>query len=118
MGPNDTLPLTAVVRGSVAERIHRGAYVAVSATGDIVYARGNPHEGVQGVGVPELGIGIAVKVADGDGTTRSAATVRALMAVAGDLLGREALTRLWDECCPPVRTLRGDVVGKVEWLDE
>ena len=74
--------------------------------------------GVYGIGLPELGIGIALKVEDGDATTRSATAIRALRHIAEDELGKTALDRLWEELCPPIRNYRREVVGEVLWIGD
>jgi len=74
--------------------------------------------GVYGIGLPEEGIGIALKVEDGDALTRSAVAIQALRRVAGEHLGREVLDALWAEFCPPQRNLRGEQIGEVRWLGD
>lgn len=74
--------------------------------------------GVYGIGLPALGLGIAIKVEDGDALARSAVVIAALRRVAEDHLGTETLEALWSEFCPPPRNLRGEVVGEVRWLGD
>lgn len=74
--------------------------------------------GVYGIGLPMLGLGIAIKVEDGDALARSAVAIEALRRVAGNHLGTETLDALWTEFCPPPRNLRGEIVGEVRWLGD
>ena len=74
--------------------------------------------GVYGIGLPELGLGIALKVEDGDGVTRCATAIQALQRVAGEHLGQDVLDALWSEFCPVQRNLRGELIGEVRWIGD
>lgn len=74
--------------------------------------------GVYGIGLPELGLGIALKVEDGDAVTRCAIAIQALRRVAGEHLGRDVLDGLWAEFCPVQRNLRGEHIGEVKWIGD
>jgi L-asparaginase II len=84
--------------------------VLIEETGGAVLAK-TGSEGVHAVAVPELGLGIAVKVEDGAQRAQYAATLR-LLQVFGAL--DEQLTPRLDEYMRrPIRTSRGEQVGEV-----
>lgn len=68
-------------------------------------------EGVHSVGVPELGIGIAVKVDDGAQRAQFPAVIRILQQF--DVLPASLPARLEDFLRRPVRNTRGEVVGEI-----
>jgi L-asparaginase II len=68
-------------------------------------------EGVHCVGVPEQGIGIAVKVDDGAQRAQFPAVLRVLQAF--DVLPAELSPRLAEFFRRPVRNTRGEVVGEI-----
>jgi L-asparaginase II len=68
-------------------------------------------EGVHSVGVPELGIGIAVKVDDGAQRAQFPAVIRILQQL--DVLPASLPARLEDFLRRPVRNTRGEVVGEI-----
>jgi L-asparaginase II len=69
-------------------------------------------EGVYGLGVPDRGVGIAVKVEDGAKRAAEIALLRLLDAMSLlDDAAREALSP-W--LTPPVRNTRGEIVGHLE----
>lgn len=74
--------------------------------------------GVFGLGLPELGLGIGIKVEDGDGVTRNATVIQALRRVAEDHLGADFLDGLWRRFCPAVYNLRGELVGETKWIGD
>lgn len=74
--------------------------------------------GVFGLGLPELGLGIGLKVEDGDGVTRNATVIQALRHVAEDHLGADLLDGLWARFCPAVYNLRGELVGETKWIGD
>lgn len=69
-------------------------------------------EGVYGAGVPEQGIGIAIKVEDGARRGSDAALVRVLEAVG--LLSDVELEALDSFRRPEIRNTRGEVTGRIE----
>jgi L-asparaginase II len=100
----------------VAGRGRLDARLMESRPGKVVVKSGAA--GVYGVGLPELGLGIALKVEDGDGVTRCATAIQALRRVAGEHIGHDVLDALWSEFCPVQRNLRGELVGEVRWLGD
>ncbi|MAF12701.1 asparaginase [Candidatus Poribacteria bacterium] len=74
--------------------------------------------GVFGMGLPELGLGIGLKIEDGDGVTRNAAVIQSLRSVAEDHLGSEFLDGLWKRYCPAIYNLRGELVGETKWIGD
>lgn len=68
-------------------------------------------EGVHSVGVPELGIGFAVKVDDGAQRAQFPAVLRILQLF--DVLPASLPPRLAEFLCRPLRNTRGEVVGEV-----
>jgi L-asparaginase II len=74
--------------------------------------------GVFGLGLPELGLGIGIKIEDGDGVTRNAAVIQSLRSVAEDHLGADFLDGLWQRYCPSVVNLRGELVGETKWIGD
>jgi L-asparaginase II len=72
-------------------------------------------EGVHSFCVPELGIGAAIKVADGAVRAQHCAVIHLLQRL--DALPTELPPRLADFLRRPVRNTMGDVVGSVEPLD-
>lgn len=71
-------------------------------------------DGVQAIGVRSRGIGIAIRVADGNVRALLAATVEALQQFG--LLGDAAETPLAKYARPQIKNYRGTVVGRVEPL--
>ncbi len=71
-------------------------------------------DGVQAIGVRSKGIGIAIRVADGNTRALLAATVEVLQLLA--LLGDAAATPLAKYARPRITNYRGTVVGRVEPL--
>jgi L-asparaginase II len=69
-------------------------------------------DGVQAVGVTSKGLGIAVRICDGNPRALHAATVEVLQQLG--LLGDAAATPLARFARPPIRSLRGVEVGRVE----
>ena len=74
--------------------------------------------GVFGMGLPELGLGVGLKIEDGDGVTRNAAVIQSLRSVAEDHLGSDFLDSLWQRFCPAVYNLRGELVGETKWIGD
>jgi L-asparaginase II len=72
-------------------------------------------EGVHSVGVPELGLGFAVKVDDGAQRAQFPAVLRVLQLF--DVLPTELPPRLDEFLKRPVRNTRGETVGEVRLLD-
>ena len=72
-------------------------------------------EGVHSVGVPDLGIGFAVKVDDGAQRAQFPAVLRVLQVF--DVLPATLPSRLEDFMRRPVRNTRGETVGEVRLLD-
>jgi L-asparaginase II len=69
-------------------------------------------EGVYGAGVPERGLGVAIKVADGARRAAEVALIRVLRLVGAlDDADVQSLTG-WAR--PDVRNTRGDVVGRIQ----
>jgi L-asparaginase II len=68
-------------------------------------------EGVYGGGIPERGLGFAIKVEDGGRRAVEVALLRVLQGL-GVLTGDE-VARLHGHANPEVRNTRGDVVGEV-----
>lgn len=69
-------------------------------------------EGVQCIGVVDEGIGIAVKVEDGNGRATSAASMEVLMQLG---VGSNVIhNQLEKHTVPPVKNIRGNSVGKIE----
>jgi L-asparaginase II len=71
-------------------------------------------DGVQAIGIRSRGIGIAVRIADGNTRALLAATVAVLQQLG--LLGDAATTPLAKYARPQIRNYRGTVVGRVEPL--
>lgn len=71
-------------------------------------------EGVHSVGIPEQGIGFAVKVDDGAQRAQFPAVIRALQLL--DALPAALPPRLEDFLRRPVRNTRGEVVGEIRLL--
>lgn len=71
-------------------------------------------DGVQAIGVRSKGIGIAVRMADGNSRALIAATIEALQQLG--LLGDAAATPLATYARPQIKNYRGTVVGQVEPL--
>ena len=69
-------------------------------------------EGVHSVGVPELGLGFAVKVDDGAQRAQFPAVLRVLQ-VFDVLPGRRCRRASTSSCARPVRNTRGETVGEV-----
>lgn len=67
-------------------------------------------EGFQGVGVLRTGVGLALKISDGDEVAARAATVQALDDVG--VLSPDALSALDEYRAPKVMTLRGGIAGR------
>jgi L-asparaginase II len=72
-------------------------------------------EGVHSVGVPELGLGLAVKVDDGAQRAQFPAVLRVLQVF--DVLPAQLPPRLDEFLKRPVRNTRGETVGEVRLLD-
>jgi L-asparaginase II len=71
-------------------------------------------EGVHSVGVPELGLGFAIKVDDGAQRAQFPAVLRVLQVF--DVLPAELPPRLDEFLKRPVRNTRGETVGEVRLL--
>ncbi|MDA1191633.1 MAG: asparaginase, partial [Candidatus Poribacteria bacterium] len=74
--------------------------------------------GVFGIGLPDLGIGIALKIESGDGTAQKATALQALKQAMGDHMEDGVFEELWSELIPPITNLRGVVVGEVRWTQD
>lgn len=68
-------------------------------------------EGVYGAGVPELGLGVALKVEDGNKRASEPMLLAVLAAL--DAVGRNELSGLGAWAQPEVKNTRGDVVGQI-----
>jgi len=68
-------------------------------------------EGVHSVGVPELGVGFAVKVDDGNQRAQFPAVIRVLQVL--DVLPATLPPRLEEYARRPVRNTRGETVGEI-----
>jgi L-asparaginase II len=67
--------------------------------------------GAYGVGLPEHGLGIGLKVEDGLAEPRYATVLSILRRL--ELLPKDGLDELWNRFCPPVRNYRKEVVGEI-----
>jgi L-asparaginase II len=76
-----------------------------------LFAKGGA-EGVHCVGVPALGLGVAVKIESGHGAAASVATMEVLRGLG--VLDEAALARLAPYRIPDVRNVRGRVVGRMQ----
>ena len=68
--------------------------------------------GVYGIGLPNQGLGIGLKIENGLGEPRYAAVLTALRKL--DILPQDGLDQLWHQFCPPVKNYRQKIVGSVQ----
>ncbi|MFP6721674.1 MAG: asparaginase [Candidatus Poribacteria bacterium] len=66
--------------------------------------------GVYGIGLPNQGLGIGLKIENGLGEPRYAAVLTVLRKL--DLLPRDGLDRLWHQFCPSVKNYHHQTVGE------
>ena len=65
--------------------------------------------GVYGIGLPNQGLGIGLKIENGLGEPRYAAVLTVLRKL--DILPQDGLDQLWHQFCPPVKNYRQQIVG-------
>ncbi len=87
----------------------------MTAAGGSILAKGGA-EGFQGIGLPERGLGMALKISDGNARAGAPVTLEILRRL--DLLDAETLSRLQSYANPEVRNHQGELVGRLTTVFE
>lgn len=82
----------------------------MAASAGTILAKGGA-EGFQGIGLPEAGLGMALKISDGNARAGAPATLSILRSLGA--LGPETLSRLQSYSNPEVRNHQGELVGRL-----